>query len=309
MTRSRDPKTFGLPPTRAQQLQTRTLLMTPARVACRWLLLQTRTVSTYAPVGSTPSPSMSSNFPRISRALTIVRYHEQSALRCQPYGIQKSENRPTATSSRSYRRRAGIRGTPKRPYPCKICGKVYAQPQGVTRHHREAHQTCKCMYCDDFKWGRRYQFRKHLEEQHPDVDPGSILGKPMVSHLKVAVNPIHSPQRQVSPPTTEHDRRSPGESSVCPLVLPPSAVAEVTTLSPPVMSSLDYDPQLEPAAPMNTTTMHEDTRELASLGATFTYAAASSMEEPTQRANDFEIAPQSGHIWLVHAFSCKILNL
>jgi hypothetical protein len=75
------------------------------------------------------------------------------------------------------------------------------------------------------------------------------------------------------------------------------------------MSSLDYDPQLEPAAPMNTTTMHEDTRELASLGATFTYAAASSMEEPTQRANDFEIAPQSGHIWLVHAFSCKILNL
>jgi hypothetical protein len=239
----------------------------------------------YGPVEKTPNLSVSSTSPGISCTPTVVRYQEPSASQYRPQRFQKSGKRPAAPSSRSYRRRPRIREAPKRAYSCNICGKVYAQPQGVTRHQRETHQVRICVYCGDFKWGRPYQFRKHLKEQHPNVDPDTMLGsrRPTVSCRKVTIIPKHPPQQRVSPPTSENDRRGRVEPGLYPLAPPPSAVAEVTPLSPPlppVVLSLDYDPQPEPAEPTNTTRMHGGFRELELLDAGgFVHGRACPMNE------------------------------
>lgn len=253
----------------------------------------------HAPVDMTPNGpnlSVSSTFPRISCTPTIVQYQEQSASRYYHQRFQKSEKRPCAASLRSYYRgRAGIRGASKRVYSCNICSKVYAQPQGVTRHHREAHQVSTCMYCGDFKWGRPYLFRKHLKEQHPNVDPDTVLGGPTGPRCNVTIIPKHSPPQWGSPPTSEHDGLGRAEPRLCSLALPSSAVAEVTPLSPPVMLSLGYDPQPKHAELMNTTQRHE----LYDV----TYDCAT--EAHAQPANgDLEITSQSGQI--CHAFSAPI---
>jgi hypothetical protein len=214
------------------------------------------------------------------------------------FPFEKSEKRPAtpaAASSRSYRRRAKTRRGPKSQFSCNICGKVYAQPQGVTRHHREAHQVSKCMYCGVFKWGRPYQFRKHLKEKHPNVDPENMPGRPMTFRRKVTIIPSQSPRQRVSPPTLEHDRRDRAEPHPSLLAPPPSEVAEVTPLSLPVMSSSDYDSfQPEPVVPMNMT------RALEELP--YSHAAVLPMEEHGQRASDLEMASQSGQNWWVPAF-------
>jgi hypothetical protein len=193
-----------------------------------------------------------------------------------------------------------MRGASKRPYSCDICGKAYAQPQGVTRHHREAHQVSVCIYCGIFRWGRPYQLRKHLKEQHPNVDPDTVLGGPMGSRRKVTQVSKCSPQQRVS--TLEHDRRGRDELRLCPQAPPPD-VAEVTRLSlPHIMSSLDYDPQTKPVEPMNTTQAHEDPRDLL-LDAMYTGAAVSSTDDFAQQANDLETASQSERIWWAHFLS------
>ncbi|KAH8995875.1 hypothetical protein EDB86DRAFT_3243564 [Lactarius hatsudake] len=60
-------------------------------------------------------------------------------------------------------------------YLCKICGEGFAQPQGVRRHHLEKHEPRLCPYCHTFKWARRYVFKKHLKEAHPEVDPEAAM--------------------------------------------------------------------------------------------------------------------------------------
>jgi hypothetical protein len=157
------------------------------------------------------------------------------------FSSEKSEERPATAPSRSYRRLAGIRGDSKGPYSCNICGKVYAQPQGVTRHHREAHQVSVCMYCGEFRWGRLYQFKKHLKAKHPNVDH-TMLGGPTGSRRKVTRIRKQSPRQRVSPSIPEHDQRGRAEHGVYPLASPPSAVPEITPLFMLAMSSLDYDP-------------------------------------------------------------------
>ena len=133
-----------------------------------------------------------------------------------------------------------------------FCGKVYAQPQGVTRHHREAHQVSVCMYCGEFKWGRLYQFKKHLKAKHPNVDH-TMLGGPTGSRRKVTRIRKQSPRLRVSHSILEQDRGGRAEHGVYPLAPPPSAVPEVTPLSLPAMSSLDYDPpRPEPVEPTQT---------------------------------------------------------
>ena len=111
---------------------------------------------------------------------------------------EKSEERPVTTSSRSFRRLAGTRGASKGPYSCNICGKMYAQPQGVTRHHREAHQVSVCMYCGEFNWGRLYQFKRHLKVKHPNVDH-MMLGGSTESRREVTRIRKQSPRQRVSP--------------------------------------------------------------------------------------------------------------
>jgi hypothetical protein len=239
----------------------------------------------YAPVQTALDFSPPSNFPTISCAPTIVQSQQQSASRDEPQRFRTSRKDHYATTSRSSRRRTRMRGTPKRPYSCGICGNTYAQSQGVTRHHREAHQVSVCNYCGNFRWGRPYQLRKHLKEQHPNVNPDTVLGGPMGSRRKVTQISKYSSQQQVS--TLEHDRCGCDEHPQAPL---PSDVTEVTLLSPPpVMSSLDYDT----VEPMNTThwQAHEDPRG-SLLDATYTGAMVSSTDKSFQEANDLDTASQ-----------------
>ena len=65
---------------------------------------------------------------------------------------------------------------PKRSYSCNICGSTYAQPQGLARHLREKSSFSSCLYCG-FKWCRLYQYRAHLKEHHPAVDPDVVVGQ------------------------------------------------------------------------------------------------------------------------------------
>ncbi len=244
----------------------------------------------YAPINSASNFSASLSIPTTSRTPTAVQHQLQSASRDRVKRFHISKK------ARSYRRRTGISGAPKRPYSCNICGKAYAQPQGVTRHHREAHQVSVCTYCGDFRWGRRYQFRKHLTEWHPDVDPDVVLGRQ--SRCKVTVIPRYSAtQQRVSTPNPEHDGRGHVDSHLFPLAPPPLAAENVIPLSPPaVMSSLVYDPQSKPAEPMTAAQTHDDPLELL-LDTTYTGAAVSSTEEFAQRMNDLDSASQSGQIW------------
>lgn len=104
-----------------------------------------------------------------------------------------------------------IHGTPKRLFPCDKCNKQYAQPQGVTRHQREAHEITLCMICNDFKWSRRYQLAKHLKERHPGINLDATLCEVTSCRREATMNKKQLRQQQ-APPAIECDRRSHGES-------------------------------------------------------------------------------------------------
>ncbi|KAI0255254.1 hypothetical protein BJV78DRAFT_1279449 [Lactifluus subvellereus] len=72
---------------------------------------------------------------------------------------------------------AGTCAAHERRYSCKDCGKEYTQPQGLSRHRREMHERRPCIYCLDFKWGRRYMLRKHIKEQHPELNTDAALNE------------------------------------------------------------------------------------------------------------------------------------
>jgi hypothetical protein len=143
-------------------------------------------------------------------------------------------------------------------------------------------------------------------EQHPNVDPDTVLGGPSGSRRKVTQISKCSPQKLVS--SLEHDRCGRDEPRLCPQAPLSYDVAEVTLLSPPpLMSSLDYDPQPKPVEPMNTTRAHEDPRDLF-LDATYTGAAVSSTDEFAQQADDLETVSQSEGIWWARLFYRPIYN-
>jgi len=252
----------------------------------------------YAPVDTAHHFSASSNLPTISRTPISVQSQQQSAPRDELRRSQLPRKGHAATTSRSYRRRTGIRGAAKRPYSCDICGNAYAQRQGVTRRQREAHQVRVCIYCGNFRWGRPYQLRKHLKDQHPNVDPDVVLGGHIGSRRKVTQISKCSPQQRVS--SLEHDRRGRDEPHPCPQGPLHSDVAELTLLSPPpVMSSLEYDPHPKPVEPMNTTQAHKDPSDLF-LDSTYTgttAAAVSSTDEFARQSNDLGTASQNERIW------------
>ena len=61
-------------------------------------------------------------------------------------------------------------------YSCKDCGKLYAQSQGLSRHRRETHGPKRlCVFCGAFKWRRRYVLKRHLKNEHPDLDADEAL--------------------------------------------------------------------------------------------------------------------------------------
>ncbi len=117
--------------------------------------------------------------------------------------------------SRSPRQSAGMREMPERPYLCE-CGKRYAQPQGVNRHYRAKHDPSSCVICGA-KWSRPYQYRDHIEKQHPGVDPDLVLA-------------------------IKHDRRIQAVSSRPPPTQTAPAAAEATHV-PSTFSSTGKDAQ------------------------------------------------------------------
>ncbi|KAN0141091.1 hypothetical protein V8E53_000847 [Lactarius tabidus] len=59
----------------------------------------------------------------------------------------------------------------KEMHQCSSCCVSFSQSQGLTRHNKDKHEPKKrCDFCEEFTWprGRRYVYRRHLLEVHPD---------------------------------------------------------------------------------------------------------------------------------------------
>ena len=95
---------------------------------------------------------------------------------------------------------ADMHGIPKSLFSCDKCDKQYAQSHGVIRHQREAHEINLCLICKDFKWGRRYQLKKHLKERHPSVNLYETLCEATrCRHRESTMNKKSLRQQQASP--------------------------------------------------------------------------------------------------------------
>jgi hypothetical protein len=159
-----------------------------------------------------------------------------------------SGNVTDRASLQSSRPPAGIGGAiSKGPYPCDICGKRYAQRQGVRRHYREIHDhPNSCSYCD-FKWTRPYLYKAHLEAKHRDgVRVSDAAQEEPTCNYRVA-NTTSLPQQQpvltLTPELSEHGQRGGTETWWCSPIPPPSAVVEVTPARLPAIQRVDHDPQ------------------------------------------------------------------
>jgi hypothetical protein len=149
---------------------------------------------------------------------------------------------------------------------CPICHKGYAQRQGAWLHIRTVHNPNpkKCFLCE-FTYARPYEYRGHLRKKHPGVNPDVILGKAPGSRRRTTTLTEHLPQQPpVSPPAVEQDQQNWAESQPNPSVPPSPAPAGVSSVSPPSVSSVDYNSQPVYAEPEQTVTMmDEDKHEYA----------------------------------------------
>jgi hypothetical protein len=118
-----------------------------------------------------------STLPGIPHTPTAIQYQEQRASRDMSHDLRGTGRRPAAVPSGSSQA-PGPAASGNRPagrYLCRLCGKSYAQSQGLRRHEREKHDASLCTHCDAFTWGRLYRLKEHLEEQHPDIDIEAAL--------------------------------------------------------------------------------------------------------------------------------------
>ena len=199
----------------------------------------------------TSNPSAPSIPQGISSEPTVLRYLGDGASRDRFQKSHKSGNVPKKASSQSRSLApAGIGGAlGKGPYPCDICGKRYAQRQGVRRHFKAIHEHLNsCSYCD-FTWSRPYLYRAHLETKHRNVVSDMAQEATSTSHR--VVNTTISPQRQsVLTLTPEHGQRGGTETWRCPLTLPPSTVVEIAPACLPAIHHINHDSQpIESAEP------------------------------------------------------------
>jgi len=125
---------------------------------------------------STSWNSESSNPSGTSPTQVPVQYREQRASQGLPKRRQKpGKGKGPVAPPRTFRQPAGARGAHS-PYLCNLCGKRYAQLQGVRRHRREAHELrSSCSYCGEFEWSRPYLYKEHLREWHPTIDPDAAV--------------------------------------------------------------------------------------------------------------------------------------
>jgi hypothetical protein len=211
-------------------------------------------------VSSTPSESAG-----IYNTPTAAQHRDQRASREMHQVSKQSEEGPTAESPRSPLRSDWKRGAPSGRYRC-TCGRDYAQPQGLTRHRRETHDACICMYCGAFAWARPYRFRQHLKREHPGIDPDVALEE--ATYLKtrrtVTIKTKDIPQ-YVSPFA---------ETGLYPSSSPPASMG-VPSVSLPAVSSVGYDSHFGSAESAELTMekhKYEDARDLSeSLGANYAH--------------------------------------
>ncbi|KAH9968464.1 hypothetical protein BJV74DRAFT_868338 [Russula compacta] len=175
-----------------------------------------------------PDLSVPSTVPAVSCT------QEQRSSQGRPQKVRKTRKGLASASSRTRRSRlpAGpdISEAPKGLFSCDLCRKGYVQLQGLRRHYREKHAASSCEYCDDFKWGRPYLFKEHLEKRHPhvnaDVTPEAVAGV----RCSATTAARYPPQQGASPPTSEHDRWGSAEPQLHPLVPPALAVAKLPSV-------------------------------------------------------------------------------
>ena len=176
---------------------------------------------------------------------------------------RRTRNKRIEASSWLPRQSTSMRELLDRPYLCNACGERFAQPQGVNRHYRAKHDPSSCIYCSA-KWSRPYQYRDHIEKQHPDVDPDLVLGKAAGSRRKATVI------RRDQPPAIKHDRH------LRPPLIPPTPPAVMATHVPYTFSSTGNDAQpvndvvghassLPPACPGGSTTLDRSSRAVTAL--------------------------------------------
>jgi len=131
----------------------------------------------YASPDTTANISVSSPLPDFPHTPGIGQYQGQGSPEASHQESEKKGKRRVVVSPRSSQRPTGIHGARKGPHSCDVCSKSYSQPQGIKRHQRETHYVSLCVYCRDFRWGRRYLLRKHLEKKHPNVDVDAALNE------------------------------------------------------------------------------------------------------------------------------------
>jgi len=136
---------------------------------------------------------------QISGPQATVQYQERKISQGLPQQSQKSGKGkgkgPVASSSR----RRAVACEAQGLYLCNVCGKPYAQSQGVWRHYRETHKPKLCRHCGIFKWGRRYLYKKHLQERHPTIDLDAALDEAMGAGRRSAITPRFPENKQDFP--------------------------------------------------------------------------------------------------------------
>jgi Zinc finger, C2H2 type len=214
-----------------------------------------------------------------------------------------SRKKHAAVPSQTTLQPADMHGTPKSLFPCDKCDKQYTQPQGVTRHQREAHEVSLCPICNDFRWSRRYQLTEHLKVRHPDINLDATLYEVTSCRREATMNKKHLQQQQASP-AIECDRRSHGEPLLRSLTHTLPAVAKDSHVSLPAMLSMAYGTHPEHAVKPVTSCKREDARGLDLLVDPTINApsASSSSEERPQPVNDAGMSVQHGQVWLVFFF-------
>ena len=134
--------------------------------------------------GSNVSALSTGTLPYVSCLPTVVPYQEQSMPQDQRSEFRETGEGSTAASLLASQPQGGRREALQAKYWCSICGLGYAQERGVTRHRRDVHEASLCTYCKDFKWHRRHQLEKHLQERHPEVDLSAALREATRSRRK-----------------------------------------------------------------------------------------------------------------------------
>ena len=164
------------------------------------------------------------------------------------------------------------------------CGKRFTRKGGLNLHYRKKHNPSQCSFCD-FKWGRAYEYREHIEGCHLDINPDTILRKPAGSRKRTTPIARHPQQQQALPLTVEHDESRYSEISPASPHPPVFPSPEHPIGTPPVMP-VAHGPQLEDAGSLITTPEHAS--EDAHVPYTDAPSSFPSIEEWAQLLNNLD---------------------